>query len=358
MNEIFSAFEEFLKSAKPKIPSFHPHFENAFWEMLENGGKRFRPKLLLALVSFYAAQTSHIHSNNALKGGLDKKQNQGGIFGILKEAFGVEHSHLKPTIKGDSIYFKPKKSDIENLNNSQNAKKSQDFQNIAPLVRAAFWPALAMECLHTYSLIHDDLPAMDNSPLRRGKPTLHAKYDESTAILCGDGLNTYSFFLLSSAPFNSKIRIKLVRLLAKRGGIGGMVLGQALDCAFENKPLELRDLRLLHRLKTAELISCALEMGAIIVGAKKKERRKLRTFGRRLGLFFQIRDDIIDATQSSNEAGKPTNSDSAKNSYVNLLGLDEAKKALHKISKKLQKELNKIHSGAALREILEEYFKA
>ncbi|MCK9492582.1 MAG: polyprenyl synthetase family protein [Sulfurimonas sp.] len=183
--------------------------------------------------------------------------------------------------------------------------------------------ALAVEMLHTYSLIHDDLPAMDDSPLRRGEPTLHILYDEVTAILVGDALNTYSFEILANAPFSDYTRVKLINALAKNGGLNGMVLGQAIDCYFENKPLSIEDIKTLHTNKTAKLIAASLKMGAIIVG-REELAELLYEFGIKLGLLFQIQDDILDVTQSSQEAGKLTNNDGDKNSFVTILGLDES----------------------------------
>ena len=191
------------------------------------------------------------------------------------------------------------------------------------LLESAYHAAYAIELLHTYSLIHDDLPAMDDSPLRRGHPTLHMTYDEVTAILVGDALNTYSFEVLSNAPFSDEIKVRLIQELAQNGGLNGMVLGQAIDCYFENKPLKLDDIKILHTNKTAKLIAAALKMGAIIVG-RQKEAEELYDFGIKLGLLFQIQDDILDVTQSSDEAGKLTNNDEEKNSFVTILGLDEA----------------------------------
>jgi farnesyl diphosphate synthase len=191
------------------------------------------------------------------------------------------------------------------------------------MVPSAYYAAYAIELLHTYSLIHDDLPAMDNSPLRRGKPTLHVSFDEVTAILVGDALNTYSFEVLSDAPFSDEIKVKLVKELAKNGGLNGMVLGQAIDCHFENKPLALEDIKVLHTNKTAKLIAASLKMGALIVG-EEKVAEELYDFGIKLGLLFQIQDDILDVTQSSEEAGKLTNNDEEKNSFVTILGLEKA----------------------------------
>ena len=184
--------------------------------------------------------------------------------------------------------------------------------------------ALAVEMLHTYSLIHDDLPAMDNANLRRGHPTLHKSFDEVTAILVGDALNTHSFNLIANAPLSNDIKIDLIKTLSSDGGIDGMIIGQAIDCYFENKKLELNNLEFLHIHKTARLIAGSLKMGAIISNLSIDEQNKLYDFGIDIGLLFQIQDDIIDETCSEEEAGKTTANDSNKNSFVNLLGLDEA----------------------------------
>lgn len=207
------------------------------------------------------------------------------------------------------------------------------------LLDGARHAAYAVELLHTYSLIHDDLPAMDDSPLRRGKPTLHISFDEVTAILVGDALNTYSFEVLSNAPFSDYTRVQLIRELATNGGLNGMVLGQAIDCYFENKPLQVEDIKFLHTNKTAKLIAASLKMGAIIVG-KEELGEKLYDFGIKLGLLFQIQDDILDVTQSSEEAGKLTNNDEDKNSFVTILGLDESMKEANKLADELTQEMD------------------
>lgn len=207
------------------------------------------------------------------------------------------------------------------------------------LIGGAYHAAYAVELLHTYSLIHDDLPAMDNSPLRRGEPTLHVLYDEVTAILVGDALNTYSFEVLSNAPFSDYTRVALVRELATSGGLNGMVLGQAIDCYFENRALGIEDVRVLHTNKTAKLIAASLKMGAIIVD-REELADTLYDFGVRLGLLFQIQDDILDVTQSSEEAGKLTNNDESKNSFVTLLGLDEALREADELAQTLIKEMD------------------
>jgi len=206
------------------------------------------------------------------------------------------------------------------------------------LIDAANHAALAVEMLHTYSLIHDDLPAMDDADLRRGFPTLHTAYDEVTAILVGDALNTHAFQLLSEAPFSDRVRVRLINLLAKNGGSDGMVLGQAIDCSFEHTKLSLEEVKFLHTNKTAKLIAASLQMGALIAGQKALEQ-PLYAFGIDLGLLFQIQDDILDVTQTSEEAGKTTNNDEAKNSFVTLLGLDGAVAEADKLAADLTERL-------------------
>lgn len=205
------------------------------------------------------------------------------------------------------------------------------------LYNSALPVALALEMFHTYSLIHDDLPAMDDADLRRGHKTLHKRFDEVTAILAGDALNTDAFYLIAKAPLREDVKIKLVELLARDGGSRGMVLGQAIDCYFENKPLELEQVKTLHKNKTAKLIAVSLQMGAVIVGLEKKVQDALYDFGIDLGLLFQIQDDIIDETQSEEEAGKTTGNDSDKNSFVNLLGLEKTVEEADTLAKDLQR---------------------
>ncbi len=200
--------------------------------------------------------------------------------------------------------------------------------------------ALGLEMFHTYSLIHDDLPSMDDADLRRGFQTLHKKYDEVTAILVGDALNSEAFNQIANAPLHNDIKVELVKCLATNGGIDGMIIGQAIDCYFENQKLKLEQLEFLHIHKTAKLIAASLKMGAIIAQYEKEIQKKLFDFGIDIGLLFQIQDDIIDETASCEEAGKTTKNDKEKNSFVNLLGLDGAIKAADKLSAKCEEELN------------------
>jgi len=208
------------------------------------------------------------------------------------------------------------------------------------LFEGALAPALALEFLHTYSLIHDDLPAMDDAPLRRGFETLHVTYDDATAILSGDALNTEAFYRIAKAPLRDDIKIKLVELLARDGGMHGMVLGQSIDLHFENEPLNLEEVKKLHINKTAKLIATSLLMGAVIVGLEKKKQDELYTFGLELGLLFQIQDDIIDETHSDEEAGKTTGNDEAKNSFINLIGLEKTIEEADFLATDLEKRFN------------------
>lgn len=210
---------------------------------------------------------------------------------------------------------------------------------------AAFHVALAFETMHSYSLIHDDLPAMDDSDLRRGQPSLHVKFDEVTAILAGDALNTHAFYQIAKAPLDADARIKCVEILSCNAGIYGMALGQAVDCYFENQKLGLEELKFLHIHKTARLIAASLQAGCVVAGLDEAEAARIYDIGLDLGLAFQIADDIIDATQSAETAGKPTHNDGAKNSFTNLLGVEGAVQAKNELIAKIERELGGVHAG-------------
>ena len=210
---------------------------------------------------------------------------------------------------------------------------------------AAFHVALAFETMHSYSLIHDDLPAMDDSDLRRGQPSLHVKFDEVTAILAGDALNTHAFYQIARAPLDADTRIKCVEILSRNAGIYGMALGQAVDCYFENQKLGLEELKFLHIHKTARLIAASLQAGCVVAGLDETEAARIYDIGLDLGLAFQIADDIIDAAQSAETAGKPTHNDGAKNSFTNLLGVEGAVQAKNELIAKIERELGSVHTG-------------
>ena len=229
--------------------------------------------------------------------------------------------------------------------------------NKSLLVSNSLPVALGLEFLHTYSLIHDDLPVMDNADLRRGFETLHKKYDEVTAILVGDALNTESFNQISNASLANDIKIELIKCLSFNGGINGMIIGQAIDCFFENQKLKLDQLEFLHIHKTAKLIAASLKMGAIICEYDLQTQKKLYDFGIDLGLLFQIQDDIIDETCSSEIAGKTTQNDSAKNSFTNLLGLENAIKSADDLAQKCINTLDTFDDNLknSLKTLLTEY---
>ncbi|MEZ5485148.1 MAG: polyprenyl synthetase family protein [Lysobacteraceae bacterium] len=190
--------------------------------------------------------------------------------------------------------------------------------------------ASAVELVHAYSLIHDDLPAMDDDDLRRGQPTVHVAFDEATAILAGDALQTLAFQQLTGSPLDAGIRIRLVSELSQAAGAAGMCGGQAIDLDATGQTLALDALQRMHALKTGALIRAAVRMGAICAEADDPMLASLDTFAAALGLAFQIRDDILDVEASSEALGKTAgkDADADKATYVSLLGLDGSRAAL------------------------------
>ena len=187
--------------------------------------------------------------------------------------------------------------------------------------------AEAVELIHTYSLVHDDLPAMDDDSLRRGQPTLHVAFDEATAILVGDGLQARAFELIATDERLSPAqRVELITCLSRAAGFNGMVGGQAIDIASSEQAMDLHALSHMHALKTGALITAALELGAIVAEAHHGQRETLRAVGERVGLAFQIIDDVIDVITSSDNLGKTSGKDAAagKTTYVYLMGLESA----------------------------------
>jgi geranylgeranyl diphosphate synthase type II len=191
--------------------------------------------------------------------------------------------------------------------------------------------ACSIEMIHSYSLIHDDLPAMDDDDYRRGKPTNHKVYGEATAILAGDALLTEAFILLSNpevfSGVSAEARCEVIHLLARCSGSRGMVGGQVVDMESEGKPIDLPTLEYIHTHKTGALILAAIESGAIIGGADEQQRRALRRYGEAAGLAFQVADDILDIVADQAELGKDVGSDQerGKATYPALLGLDGAR---------------------------------
>lgn len=190
--------------------------------------------------------------------------------------------------------------------------------------------AAALEMIHAYSLIHDDLPAMDNDDLRRGKPTCHIQFDEATAILAGDGLQSLAFQQLTELEtLPAPLVVELIAMLSRLGGCAGMVTGQAIDLAATGTALKLEQLKEMHAHKTGALIEASVLMGATATGQASKEQIvALSTFARAIGLAFQIQDDILDVESSTEQLGKQQGSDvsNGKSTYTSILGLERARR--------------------------------
>jgi farnesyl diphosphate synthase len=216
--------------------------------------------------------------------------------------------------------------------------------------RKALTVAAALECVHCYSLVHDDLPAMDNDDLRRGRPTVHKAFDEATAILAGDGLLTLAFDILSrpQAHQNPSVRIQLISALARAAGVGGMAGGQMLDLvaegrfATERRPqLDFDDVRTLQAMKTGALLQFACLSGALLGEADRKARAALEHYGAAVGEAFQVSDDLLDIDGDAATVGKATGKDAVahKATFVSLLGVDGARERLKKLVVKAEKAI-------------------
>ncbi len=189
-------------------------------------------------------------------------------------------------------------------------------------------PAAALELIHTYSLIHDDLPAMDDDDMRRGRPSLHKAFDEATAILVGDGLQARAFELIADAPdLSAEQKVRMIKVLAEAAGFAGMVGGQYIDIQATDSEMSLEDLKAMHEMKTGALIRASLALGGIAANASEEQLAALDTYGRHIGLAFQVVDDILDVEGDSATLGKTAGKDHEANkpTYVKLLGLDGAK---------------------------------
>jgi geranylgeranyl diphosphate synthase, type II len=201
-------------------------------------------------------------------------------------------------------------------------------------ISPALYPGCAIEFIHTYSLIHDDLPALDNDDLRRGKPTSHKKFGEATAILAGDALLTLAFETIAAAPVAAERRVAMVTEIASAAGtVRGMVGGQVADLEAEGKPVSPEMLEYIHRSKTAALIRASITSGAICAGASADDVARLRRFGETIGWAFQVTDDILDVEESSAALGKTAGKDIAqqKATYPAIYGLERS----HQIAKEL-----------------------
>jgi len=218
---------------------------------------------------------------------------------------------------------------------------------------AALRVAAAIEMLHAYSLVHDDLPCMDDDDLRRGKPTVHRAFDEATAVLAGDALQTQAFLVLSEPDTHADpaVRAELCRALARAAGARGMCGGQMLDMLAEEagRPLEEAEIGRLQLLKTGKLIEFSAEAGAILGKAPIQQRHALAAYGRDLGAAFQIADDVLDATASAEETGKRTgkDADAGKATLVGLLGLERARLQAERLAAQAQDHLDAFGETAA-----------
>ena len=216
----------------------------------------------------------------------------------------------------------------------------------------------ALECIHTYSLIHDDLPAMDNDDYRRGNLTNHKVYGDGMAILAGDGLLTYAFQLCSeNTTASAEQKIKAIQCLATAAGPEGMVGGQAFDLLSEGKHIPLEELKVLHSGKTGALFNAAIELGLILSNADQAKSAAYMTYANCLGLLFQITDDILDVTGTIEELGKTPGSDirQDKSTYVSLLGLDEARNEAHAVAQKAHAALATIEDDTHILSAIIDY---
>ena len=196
-------------------------------------------------------------------------------------------------------------------------------------VTPALHPACAMEFIHTYSLIHDDLPALDNDDLRRGRPTCHKVFGEAIAILAGDALQTQAYEVLSVLQCAAEARVRIIEEIARgTGTVNGMIGGQVIDLEAEHTKADAQTLEYIHRSKTAALITASVVAGGIYAGGSKEQVADLRSYGQSIGLAFQIVDDVLDVTRSSEQLGKTAGKDvaSEKATYPALFGIEESRK--------------------------------
>lgn len=214
----------------------------------------------------------------------------------------------------------------------------------APLSRA-MRAACAIECIHTYSMIHDDLPSMDDDDYRRGRPTLHRIYPEGHAILAGDFLLTYAFELIATdAQLSDQLKVKLIRLFSQASGGEGMIGGQVIDLSSTGVQLSLDELKRLHQLKTGALFEAGVVGGALVAGADEETLSHLKAFSQAIGLAFQIVDDILDVTQSMQKHGQRVGTDELRNksTYATLLGIEGAKASAEQLCRQAREHLNQL----------------
>lgn len=267
-------------------------------------------------------------------------------------------------------YFKESLPQYKTLFDSMEYSVKNGGKRVRPLLTLLFYNACgkddvlkampmaeAVEFIHTYSLIHDDLPCMDNDDFRRGKPSNHKVYGETTALLAGDGLLTAAFERISvwslAGLYNAEIAVKAIHELSVYAGARGMIGGQIIDIANENNPdADYETLQLMDNLKTGCLISVACALGCIVAGASDDLINSAKVFGEKLGLAFQIKDDILDVTSSLEKLGKMTGSDKENNksTYVTLLGIEKCEELVKELTNEALESLNAFPNNKLIKE--------
>lgn len=217
--------------------------------------------------------------------------------------------------------------------------------------------AAAVELVHAYSLVHDDLPCMDDDTLRRGRPTVHVQFDEATAMLAGDALQPLAFETLASMPIAPALVVQAIQLLARAIGSHGLVGGQAIDCDSVGRVLAQDDLQQMHRMKTGALLEASVLLGGIVAGASSSTREGLTRYAAAIGLAFQVADDILDVTADTATLGKTAGKDAAENkpTYVSTLGLEGSRELLHVLREEARSALLPLGPSAASLSSLADY---
>ena len=286
---------------------------------------------------------------------------------MFKEYLAASKQNIEQWL--DEVLTSPNQ-EFKPLYESMNYSLMQGGKRIRPILSKAVLEMLhkdpadykeflcAMECIHTYSLVHDDLPAMDNDDYRRGNLTNHKVYGEGLAILAGDGLLTYAFQLMTAnKTASAQEKLNAIQCVAIAAGPEGMVGGQAFDMLSEDKHIPLEELKVLHRGKTGALFNASVELGLILGNADTVTQTALMEYANCLGLLFQITDDILDVTGTIEELGKTPGSDirQHKSTYVSLLGLEEAKEQASTVGKQAHDALNSVSYDTSILAALIDY---
>ena len=286
---------------------------------------------------------------------------------MFKEYLAASKQNIEQWL--DEVLTSPNQ-EFKPLYESMNYSLMQGGKRIRPILSKAVLEMLhkdpadykeflcAMECIHTYSLVHDDLPAMDNDDYRRGNLTNHKVYGEGLAILAGDGLLTYAFQLMTANnKASAQDKLDAIQCVAIAAGPEGMVGGQAFDMLSEDKHIPLEELKVLHRGKTGALFNASVELGLILGNADTVTRTSLMEYANCLGLLFQITDDILDVTGTIEELGKTPGSDvrQHKSTYVSLLGLEGAKEQASSVGKQAHEALNSVSYDTSILAALIDY---